>query len=82
MKDESDVDINHPMLATDQFGNSNEDELSFQHLRTVSTVDLFYDLFIVANLATVTVRGEIADATSMKTNLEFKLCMKLTSNQP
>jgi len=64
--------IDHEMRVMDDFSNSSEDELSFRHLRAVSTGDLFYDLLIVASLATVTARSEIADATSMQVNVLLK----------
>ena len=43
----------------------------FKHHHESSTVELFYDLFFVANLATFTVNHEIVDANSLKNYIGF-----------
>jgi hypothetical protein len=43
----------------------------FKHHHESSTVELFYDLFFVANLATFTVNHEIVDADSLKNYIGF-----------
>ena len=43
----------------------------FKHHHESSTVELFYDLFFVANLATFTVNHEIVDGDSLKNYLGF-----------
>ena len=37
----------------------------FRHQREASAIELFYDLFFVANLASVTAENEIVDGASM-----------------
>ncbi|KEF63305.1 uncharacterized protein A1O9_01282 [Exophiala aquamarina CBS 119918] len=71
MENESNVDINHQTGLPVLDGESGEDELAFRHLRGVDTVDLFYDLLVVASLATVTARSEIFDAATLKAYLCF-----------
>lgn len=58
---------NYQIPATNQFDQSNEDESAFRHRRGISTVELFYDLLIAANLATIMARSRIVDAASTKT---------------
>jgi hypothetical protein len=67
MKDEPKDETNYQIPATNKFDQNNEDESAFRQRRGVSTVELFYDLFIAANLATITARSEIVDAASTKT---------------
>ncbi|MFI5420433.1 MAG: low temperature requirement protein A [Nitrososphaerales archaeon] len=43
----------------------------FKHRHESSTVELFYDLFFVANLATFTANHEIVDADSLKNYIGF-----------
>jgi low temperature requirement protein LtrA len=45
-------------------GDSHDERPIFRHQREASAIELFYDLFFVANLATVTINNEIADGIS------------------
>ena len=47
------------------------DHPPFKHRHESSTVELFYDLFFVANLATFTANHEIVDAESLKNYVGF-----------
>jgi hypothetical protein len=61
--DESHQDL-HP-------SHSGPDEPVFREHHESSTVELFFDLFFVANLATFTANHEIVDTSSLKNYLGF-----------
>ena len=50
---------------------SDPDHPPFRHRHESSTVELFYDLFFVANLVTFTANHEIVDANSLKNYIGF-----------
>ncbi|EXJ77847.1 hypothetical protein A1O3_09006 [Capronia epimyces CBS 606.96] len=72
-----DVEKRNPRVAArrqmDTVGEAQAQELirPAQAPRDPSTLELFYDLFLVANLATVTMKNEIVDERSLRAYLGF-----------
>lgn len=53
-----------PEVSAPESADLPQTKPAFHHQRESSEIELFYDLFFVANLATVTINNEIVDATS------------------
>ena len=61
----------HSAIRSQLPSHDDPDLPPFKHHHESSTVELFYDLFFVANLATFTANHEIVDANSLKNYVGF-----------
>lgn len=89
VRDDSDTDNNHLTEATESkhaslfsrvlpFHHGHLKQPRWRHHHESSTIELFYDLFFVANLATFTANHEIVDTTSLKNYVGFYCILEFT----
>lgn len=71
----------HPNQETERHSPSQRSKLpSFKHRHESSTIELFYDLFFVANLSSFSGNHEIVDSKSKFRSLFLVICLSYYSS--